>query len=56
MNVLFGWWGIVSMVKNPGFILGNIAQYEFGLRAASKYRKQLDKDIDDTIAKSSAKR
>jgi hypothetical protein len=51
MNLFFGWWGIVSMIVNPGYILGNIAQYELALRAARAYRKKIDKNIDDTIRK-----
>ncbi len=32
VNFIFGWWGTISMFVTPGYILHNVAQYEFAVR------------------------
>ena len=49
---LIGWFGIVSIVKAPMFLLSNIAEYEFAIRAMLRKRKQRLAAIEDVLTKS----
>jgi hypothetical protein len=45
-NVLFGWWGVVSLVKTPGFILSNCAEYGDALKVMWRRRKERQAEVD----------
>ncbi|TYO65489.1 hypothetical protein FXV83_16265 [Bradyrhizobium hipponense] len=48
---LIGWFGIVSIIKVPMFLLSNIAEYEFAIRAMLRKRKQRLALIEDLLEK-----
>jgi hypothetical protein len=49
MNLLLGWWGIISMFVTPGYFLHNIAQYEHAVRLIFRTRKQRAKSLEDAL-------
>ncbi|MCA1379433.1 hypothetical protein I6F34_01185 [Bradyrhizobium sp. BRP05] len=53
---LIGWFGIVSLIKVPIFLLSNIAEYEFAIRAILRKRKQRLAMIEDLLEKNAQMR
>jgi hypothetical protein len=51
---LFGWFGFVSMVKAPYFLLSNCDEYVQAIRHMMKKRRQRTAAVDDLIAKTIA--
>jgi hypothetical protein len=50
---LVGWFGIVSMIKAPYFLLSNLSEYEWALRFILRKRKQRIAAVNELLEKSS---
>jgi hypothetical protein len=51
VNLLLGWWGLVSMIKTPGFILWNCGEYSDALKTMWRRRKERNDRVDEFLRK-----